>query len=174
MSTEIEEIPQRNGVLREILSKIAGEHGLEIADALSKGEATDEELAKKLNIQLNLVRKILYDLYDNRVVSYRRVRDDNTGWYVYYWKMEPDRAIELFMNNKRILLNKLEERLKFERNNMFFSCKNKCPRLTFDEATEYDFKCPRCGEELEPFDNRPIIDALERQMGALRREFLES
>ena len=75
MSAEIEEIPQRNGVLREILSKIAGEHGLEIADALSKGEATDEELAKKLNIQLNLVRKILYDLYDNRVVSYRRVRD---------------------------------------------------------------------------------------------------
>ena len=50
-------------------------------------EVTDEQLAEKSGMRLNVVRKILYKLYDNRLASYRRVRDKNTGWFVYFWKL---------------------------------------------------------------------------------------
>lgn len=160
---------------KKVLSRIAGEHGAEIAEVLANdGEATDEEIANETDIRLNLVRKILYDLYDNRVVSYRRSRDDETGWYVYYWRIEPDRALELLNENERTLLRKLQERLVHEKNTMFFSCENDCPRVEFDEAAGTDFKCPRCGKKLESFDNSGIINALERRIEALEREFAGS
>ncbi|MCS7131322.1 MAG: transcription factor, partial [Hadesarchaea archaeon] len=95
-------------IFKEILLRIAGENGYEVAAALAKGEATDEELAKRTGIRINLVRRILYDLYENRVVSYRRIRDEDSGWYIYYWRMEPERALEFFTNNKRLLLQKLQ------------------------------------------------------------------
>ena len=165
----VEEKLQEDPVFKEILIRIAGEHGYQVASALVGNEMTDEELAKRTGIRLNLVRKILYDLYDNRVVGYRRIRDENSGWYIYYWRIEPERALEFFDNNKRLLLQKLQERLEQERNVMFFGCVNGCSKLSFELAAENDFKCPRCGEQLKFFDNSNIIIALERQVESLRQ-----
>jgi len=161
--------PKEDPILRGILTMIAGEHGYEVATALVESEATDEELAKKTGIRLNLIRRILYELYDNRVVAYRRVRDEDSGWYIYYWRIEPERALEFFNNNKRLLLQKLEDRLDRERNTMFFSCKDGCQKLPFDIAAEDDFKCPKCGGKLEPFDNSNIISVLERQIESIKQ-----
>lgn len=155
----------------EIISRIAGDRGSEIAGVLVEREATDEELAKNMGVRLNLVRKILYDLYDNRVVSYRRVRDEKTGWYVYYWKVDQDRAMELLSNNKRVLIDKLRNRIEYERSTMFFSCDNSCPKLSFEDAAEFDFKCPRCKKKLTAFDNSGLISALQEQMEALSRDY---
>lgn len=158
-----------------ILNRVAGEHGSGVAEILAEeGEATDEEIANELDIRLNLVRKILYDLYDNQVVDYRRTRDEDTGWYVYYWHIEPSQAMELMNENKRKLLQKLKERLEHERNTMFFKCGNDCPRVEFDEAVEMDFECPECGERMEEFDNSGIVNALERQIEALEQELAGS
>jgi transcription initiation factor TFIIE subunit alpha len=165
---------QEDPVFREILIRIAGEHGYEVASALVNNELTDEELAKRTGIRLNLVRKILYDLYDNRVVGYRRIRDESSGWYIYYWRIEPERAMEFFNNNKRLLLQKLEERLERERNAMYFSCSNSCPKLPFEQAAENDFRCPRCGGQMVHFDNSDVIRALERQIESLRQRFMGS
>ncbi|KXB03586.1 hypothetical protein AKJ48_03770 [candidate division MSBL1 archaeon SCGC-AAA261O19] len=160
---------------KKVLSRIAGEHGVEIAEVLiDNGEATDEEIANETDIRLNLVRKILYDLYDNRVVSYKRSRDDETGWYVYHWRIEPDRALELLGENERTLLRKLQKRLDHEKNTMFFNCENDHSRVEFDEAVATDFKCPQCGKRLESFDNSGIINALERRIEALKRDFAGS
>jgi transcription initiation factor TFIIE subunit alpha len=160
---------RENPILKEILLRVSGTHGYEVANALIDQELTDEELAKKTGIRLNLVRRILYDLYENRIVNYRRVRDENTGWYIYYWHLEPERAISLYHTNQKLFLKKLEERLEHEKNTMFFSCKNSCPKVPFDEAAENDFKCPKCGKKLEYFDNSEIIAALERQIEALKQ-----
>ncbi len=158
---------RKSPILREILTRVSGEQGSEVARALVEEAATDEELAKKTGIRLNLVRRILYDLYDNRVVAYRRVRDEKTGWYIYYWHIEPDRAMELFASNERILLKKLRERLEYERNTMFFKCTSGCPKLSFEDAAENDFVCPRCGRKLRHFDNSGIMEALKQQIETL-------
>lgn len=169
-----EELAQ-SPAFERILDRVAGEHGSEVAKVLlEEGEATDEKIANEIGVRLNLVRKILYDLYDNRVVDYRRTRDDESGWYIYYWHMEPARALELMDENKRTLLRKLRERLEHERSTMFFTCSNDCPRVEFGKATENEFRCPNCGDEMEEFDNSGIINALERQAETLEQEIMGS
>ncbi len=156
-----------------ILNRVAGEHGADVAQILiEEGEATDEEIANEIDVRLNLVRKILYDLYENQVVDYRRTRDEDTGWYIYYWHIEPEKALELLNENKETLLRKLRNRLEHEESTMFFKCENDHPRVEFDEAVENDFKCPNCEEQLEEFDNAGIINALERQIEALEQELM--
>ena len=171
---EPQQKPSDDPVLREILIRIAGERGYEVAKVLMEKEITDEEVAKRMGIRVNLVRKILYELYENRVVSYRRVRDEHSGWYVYYWRIEPERALDYFNNNKRLLLQKLEERLETERSTMFFGCGNGDPKLPFELAAENDFKCPRCGSKLEPYDNSSVVTALERQIESLREHLVRN
>lgn len=163
----------KSPAFEKILNRVAGEHGSEVANViLEEEEATDEEIANEIGIRLNLVRKILYDLYDNQVVDYRRTRDEETGWYVYYWHIEAERALELLEENKRTLLQKLQERLQHEQETMFFTCGNDCPRIEFDEAVENDFKCPRCGDEMEEFDNSGIVNALQRQIETIKQDLV--
>ena len=47
----------------------------EIIDCLKNGYTTDEEISEKTNCKLNIVRKILYKLYDMRLASYKRDKD---------------------------------------------------------------------------------------------------
>lgn len=169
---ETEEL-SRSPAFKKIISQIAGEHGVEVAESLiENGAATDEDIANETGIRLNLVRKILYDLYDNRVVSYKRSRDEETGWYIYHWQIEPDRTLELLSENDRTLLRKLEERLEHEKNTMFFKCGNDHSRMEFEEAVSRDFRCPKCDERLERFDNSGIVNALEQRIETLKRELM--
>lgn len=169
-----EPIPLEHPTIYELLHQVAGEHGYTVAKAIVSEELTDEEIAKRTGIRLNLVRRILYDLYDNRVVSYRRVRDENSGWYIYYWKVDPERALAYVKTNRQLLLQKLEEQLEKEKNAIYFSCGNDCPKMTLDEAAENDFRCPRCKGKLEPYDNSAIIISMERRIQALREQLVRA
>ncbi len=161
--------PPEDPVLRGIIVGIAGERGYGIAKEFMKKEITDEVVAKRLDIHVNRVRKVLYALYENRVAGYRRARDAQSGWYIYYWQIEPERALEYFNNNKRLLLQKLKKRLEAERGTIFFGCGNGDQKLPFDLAAESDFRCPRCGGRLEPYDNSGMVAALERKIESLRQ-----
>jgi len=165
---------KKDPIFREILTRIAGEHGYDVAATLIDKELTDDEVAKKTGMRVNLVRKILYDLYDSRVVGYRRVRDESSGWYTYYWRIEPERAKEFFNTNKRLLLQKLQERLEEERDTMYFTCDNGCPKVPFDVAVENDFKCPKCGSKMHRYDNSNVISALEHQVESLKQRLAGS
>ncbi len=159
-----------NPTIFELLNQIAGEHGYVVAKAIFSEELTDDEIAKRTSIRLNLVRRILYDLYDNRVVSYRRVRDESSGWYIYYWKVEPERALAYVNTNRTQLLQKLEEQLEKERNTIYFTCGNNCPKMTLDEAADLDFKCSKCKGKLEPYDNSAVVTSLEHKVTTLKEQ----
>ncbi len=165
--------PPEDPVLRGIIVGIAGERGYEIAKEIMGDEITDEEVAKRLGIHVHHVRKILYYLYDNRVAGYRRAIDKHSGWYVYYWRIDPGRALEHYNKNKRLLLQKLGERLEAERGAILFGCGDGDPKLPFDLAAENDFKCPRCGNTLEPYDNSGVVAAIEHRIESLRQSLVE-
>jgi len=163
----------------ETLVKIAevfgNEDAVKIIDILKEvDETTDEDIANKTGIRLNFVRKILYKLYDHSIVGLRRSRDETTGWFIFHWRLQPDQLEGFVLNQKRRILEKLETRLRYEKNHDFYYCSTpECERIPFEEAMELVFKCPTCNKPLMHYDNGEIIEALDKRIEQLRKELGE-
>jgi transcription initiation factor TFIIE subunit alpha len=138
------------------------------------GEATDESIANESKIRLNTIRKILYKLYDHALVSAKRVQDEKTGWYIFYWKLQPDQLDAFIRNRKRRTCEKLKARYDFELAHEFFVCP-KCAnvRVTFEEAMESTFRCTQCGEQLKSVSNDKIVQFLGDHIKRLEEELNE-
>lgn len=137
-------------------------------------EITDEEIANKTGIRLNFVRKILYKLYDHSLVALRRSRDESTGWFIFHWRLQPDQLEGFIQNQKRRILEKLETRLRYEKNHDFYYCYTPgCKRIPFEESMELVFKCPTCNKPLMHFDNGKLVEALDIRIERLRKELGE-
>ena len=60
-----------------IASMIGGDEYLKVARSLLKAEdATDEEIASSTGLRINMVRKVLYDLFGKSLITGIRVKDD--------------------------------------------------------------------------------------------------
>lgn len=169
-------------VLDEELIKVAnlfgGEDSVTVVNSLKAiSEGTDEiitaDCKTRFNkeIRLNTVRKVLYKLYDHGLVSCTRVRDDKTGWFIFYWRLQPDQLDAFIRSRKRRALDKLKQRLDYERGHTFFICKTDGDvRVTFEEGMETSFKCGKCGNQLESSENADIVSVLESKVEKLEAE----
>lgn len=162
----------RETLIKSVVAEFAGNDAFDVVSLLKKDEeTTDEEIANQTGMRLNAVRKILYKLYDLHLASYRRTRDKKTGWFVYYWTLEPDRIHNLLREKKQKVLHRLEQRLSYETENTFYHCNHDgCPRNTFEEAMSNAFKCPLCGGQLVHTDNTNIVRVLRKQIETLKTE----
>ena len=77
-------------VIQKYLHELVGPTGMPVAAAPPDGEVTDEELAEELGLELNDVRRALFILYENDLATYRRVRDEDSGWLTYLWTFHYD------------------------------------------------------------------------------------
>lgn len=163
-------------LLESVVREIGGDDAVKVAGLLDpKEETTDEAIAAGAEMKLNAVRKVLYRLYDARLAEFRRIRDKSTGWFIYFWRLKPQRVEELVINRKKTVYVKLKARLDYEQKFHFFKCEqNYCPRYTFDEAMENNFKCPECNGELRAFDNSEIVKKLSKKVKELRKSLEKS
>jgi transcription initiation factor TFIIE subunit alpha len=136
-----------------------------ILDCLFTAEVTDEQIAEATGIKLNFVRKILYKFFDAGISNYTRVKDPETQWFTYYWKFDSRKAAKLIEQEYNKHNEEINETLEYEENNMFFVCPNGC-RYAFDEASDFQFICPRCDEKLEYEDNQNIINDIKQLKSA--------
>jgi transcription initiation factor TFIIE subunit alpha len=161
--------------LLKVAETFGEEEAVKIIDVLKEiGETTDEQIANQTGIRLNSVRKILYKLYDHSLVALRRSRDQNTGWFIFHWRLQPDQLEGFVLNQKRRVLEKLETRLKYEETHDFYDCYTVgCKRLPFEDAMEFVFRCPTCNKPLMHFDNGKIVGVLTKKVDQLRKELGE-
>lgn len=157
-------------VIQKYLHELVGPTGMPVAAAPPDGEVTDEELAEELRLELNDVRRALFILYENDLASYRRVRDEDSGWLTYLWTFHYENIPENLEEEMYRLLDALEERLDYERNHEFYLSEPAGIRFEFSEAMEHGFQCPEAGAQLEPMDNDDLVDAMERRIEELRDE----
>lgn len=163
-------------ILKVVLSDFGGEDAIRIMRVLlrlsANDEITDEKLAELSGVKLNIVRKILYVLNENKLTLFHRQRDKKSGWFVYYWKGTAENLGLLMDERKKQVVDKLMIRLKFEEENLFFKCNNGCPkRLIFVDAMESDFKCPVCNQGTLTEDvNKPTVSFLKEKIFALRNQ----
>ncbi len=140
-----------------------------IIKALDDGIETDEKIAEKTEIKLNIVRKILYKLYDLKIANYKRSKNPETQWFTYSWTFDEDELINRIKINCENKTEKLKKELEREENNIFFVCPLGHVRYDFDEASDEDFFCP-CGEELEFQDNGVIIENIQAQIDQIEKD----
>lgn len=152
------------------LAKVAGANSLDIVYELAEESEMDEfSLAERLGMDVKTVRKILYKLYDNRLVKFRRIKDQETGWYIYLWKFYDEKLDTLVVRLRREKIGTLRTRLDDEKDHQFFICENGCTRIPFEGAMESGFVCKHCGSKLEFVDNTHIIKQLEKQLKEIER-----
>ena len=157
-------------VIQKYLHELVGPTGMPVAASPADGEVTDEELAEELGLELNDVRRALFILYENDLASYRRLRDEDSGWLTYLWTFEYENIPEQLESEMNRLLEALDERQEYETDNEFYLCPECQIRFEFGEAMEFGFECPQCGGQVETMDNDRLIDTMERRIEELREE----
>jgi len=161
--------------LIKVVRTLSGEDAVKVVEVLSQAnEMTEEEIVSKTGIKLNDVRKILYRLYEHSIVGLRRIRDKDTGWFIFYWRVQTDQVEGFIIGQKKHILEKLKARLEYEKSHDFYYCFTPgCKRLSFEEATEYLFRCPKCGKPLIHYDNGKIIEAIQKKINKIKSEMDE-
>ncbi len=158
----------KNAVTRAYLIKLIGEVGIPVVEKMPEGEVTDEEISKTTGVALNIVRRTLFILYENRLAEYRRERDKDSGWLTYLWHVDLHNIEQVMNLEMKKLLNNLQKRLESEKENMFYLCTKGCGRFLFDLAAKTNFACQFCGAHLEFEDNANVITALEKRIAEIR------
>jgi len=160
----------------KLASLLGGEEYIRVARALLNNEnASDEEIASATGLKINIIRKVLYDLFSRSLITGIRVKDPKKGWFVYRWRAQREQVDTFIENTKRKVLERLRHRLEYEKSHQFYHCGNKgCRRMTFEEALENLFKCPNCGKIMQLTDNTQLIKAINWKIEQLEKELKKS
>jgi transcription initiation factor TFIIE subunit alpha len=157
-------------VIQKYLHELVGPKGMPVAAAPPDGEVTDEELAEELGLELNDVRRALFILYENDLATYRRLRDEDSGWLTYLWTFQYDKIPEKLEEEMERLLDALEQRRQYERDNEFYLCEVCGIRFEFGEAMDFGFECPECGSPVDAMENTALVESMEQRIESLRDE----
>ena len=157
-------------VIQKYLHELVGPTGMPVAASPPDGEVTDEELAEEIGLELNDVRRALFILYENDLASYRRLRDEDSGWLTYLWTFEYEKIPEQLEEEMHRLLEAVAKRREYERDNEFYLCEQCGIRFEFGEAMDFGFECPQCGNQVEAMENTRLVEAMEQRLRALRDE----
>ena len=60
--------------------------------------------------------------------------------------------------------------MKKEQTDQFFNCPRKCVRLDFDQAIDFEFHCPECGELIAQDQDTNRINQIQKRIDFLEKE----
>ncbi len=164
-------MPASGKIIENVVSQLIGDDVLPLVKALkNKKNVSEFKLASTIRREINLTRNMLYRLYDHNLVSFGRKKDKKKGWYIYYWTFNLKRIKYLAEDLKKKRFEKLTERLQREQTTQFFSCETGCIRLSFEQATDFEYKCPECGKLLNQEDNAKKILEIKKELLQLEKE----
>ncbi len=130
----------------------------------------DEKIADLFKVKVTIVRSILNKLCYRGIVTYDKIKDKNSGWYDYYWKLDLNKLAKLIYTEHKDKKLKLTEKMDFGQTYDFFHCKNKCKLQPFEVAAEYNFVCPHCNEKLEHYDYNKEMDEIKGYLTTIEKE----
>jgi len=157
-------------LLRDIVSKVAGEAAENIVVLLFKKKNVNEFLiAKRLELTINQTRNILYKLGDEGLVSFIRKKDSRKGgWYTYFWTLNVLKSLELLRNRIKEKLDSFEEEIGKRKKERFYYSPAAEIEYTEEEALEHDFICPETGDVMQLRDNTELLAGLKTEGDELR------
>ncbi len=144
-------------IAQEFLKNVGGEEAVEVVRiCLEKnGKCLDEDIELKMRpMKVTEIRSVLNRLHYRGIACYNKTKNKNSGWYTYTWEIKQRRIVELILEQQSEMLQKLETKARFESNHELFVCKKNCEETPFEIAAQYEFRCPECGEMMNPVDGK--------------------
>ena len=156
----------------KISAMIGGDEYLKVSRSLLKSEdATDEEIASSTGLRINMVRKVLYDLFGKGLITGVRVKDERKGWFVYRWRSRHDEVENFIDVQKKKVLERLQQLYDYENGSDFYHCGNgDCPRATFEESLDLDFKCSSCGRTMDIKKNERVRKLFLKKIDQIKQD----
>ena len=159
-------------IIKRVMQESLGMEVLPITLLLNQNEELSElKLSTLLKTEVNETRRILYKLHHQNLVSFKKKKDEESGWYTYYWRLNLPRMNRLAENVSSTTIRKLNRRLSKEKNTQFFVCRDNCVRLDQNSALTYNFKCPECGQVLILEDNTKKILKIQQNLEEIKTVF---
>ena len=158
--------------LLRFVEAYSGQDGVRVFKLLlgSDRELSYSDIIAETGLDEQTVRRVLYELNELGLVTYRRVQAPEGGRFIYYWSVNSVSINQALLNRKRLTLEKLRARLEYELSTVFFICPEDGLRLSFDEALEHDFRCPKCSSILIQEDRNPYLAPLRNLVEKLSSE----
>ena len=157
--------------IEEAIGEIAGKEGIMVYKTLKDKENVNEFLiAEKLKLTINQIRNIIYKFEQYNLISSIRKKDRKKGWYIYFFTLNNKQTNELVIQLKKNKTGILKKQLERESAHEFYSCPNKCIRLTIENAMEHQFMCSECGSLLEPEDKEKNINKVKKFIKEIEEE----
>ena len=122
------------------------------------------DISEEVNMPINKIRSILYELKAKNLIDYDRRKDKEKGWYLYYWKVMPENYEIVYKNSKKKMLEQFREKLDEIENSSFYICPNFCRRLSFEDALDHNFTCPDCSTLMQEEQKDRKIRMLKRNI----------
>lgn len=136
---------------------------------LENPEATDEEIAEDLELNIKTVRNSLFKLNEQSLARFRRIRNSETGYFIYHWVIESSKMRDMINRRKNKIITLLQQRINYEEDNLLYHCGNEeCQPMTLDQAYGNDFVCVSCGAQTDQMDNSVRVEFLEAVIDTLR------
>jgi len=137
---------------RQKLISMGGENTINIIREFEK-DMSDEDLSRKTGIKASEVRVVLNRLHNYGIFSYTRIRDRDSGWYSYIWKLSMEKLREQFGIVEGGVVG---EETSIEDGENKYRCTACSPEklVDFENAVDVKFKCGRCGSPLEFFEGK--------------------
>lgn len=155
-------------VLKKVVTELVHEDAIPLVMYLrGKTRISEFIIAEELELEIHRTRFLLYKLLEHNIVSFIRKKDKIKGWYICYWDLNEHMLEHLESKIDKQKIEKLKERLRREEGNQFYLCRNACSRVDFDQAMEFNFKCPECGEIMNVQDNTRTIEFLKERIKEL-------
>ena len=160
-----------NRLVEDVVTRAVGGDAIPIVRMLkNKKNVSEFQIADTIERPINETRNALYRLYHQNLVTSIRKKDKKKGWYIYYWTFNMKRIKFLAHALRKQKLDRLKDRLEREHDSDFYTCPDRCIRLDFEQATDFNYKCPECGQIMQLEDNNQKISDIKKEIKQLEQE----
>lgn len=151
--------------LKQSFEFVVGNQAEELVKILKSDKFVNEFLiAKKLGIEINQTRNLLYKLSDNGLVEFTRKKDKKKGWYTYFWGIELTKSLTYLKNIFEKRIDQFVHQIKSRESKVFYVCENCSIEYTEESALQHDFTCQECGNVFVLKDNFKVIKELKKNL----------
>lgn len=163
-------------ITKAFLQNVGGEEAIEVVRICleNNGKCLDQDIETQMKTKkITEIRSILNRLHYRGIACYNKTKNKNSGWYTYTWEIKQRRIVELILEQQAELLQKLEQKANFDGSHEIFICKKGCEDTAFEIAAQYEFRCPECGEMMNPIDGKKRQKEIQSQIKELTEELTQ-